>query len=168
VSTQIAVLESRIPGWDRFLEVLRTRFGRRERAASRSATARSRAREEDSTKVVTVGSVVRLFDLDAFHEVTVVLAPSGRAGARVGAVSVDSALGAALLGRGAGETVRFGSHEAPRRLQVVEVRGRVDERAWGPHAKRQASHRDAGDYAPARRTSEFANSAGAQPLPTAA
>jgi hypothetical protein len=68
---------------------------------------------------------------------TVIISPTDRAGQGTNRVVVDIPLGAALVGLRAGEHARFGSSTSPRRVHVIDVIGRLGERAFDPLAKRQ-------------------------------
>ena len=69
---------------------------------------------------VVVGSSVTLEDADGARERHFLVAP-GEADPRTGRISPESPLGAALLGRRAGETVEFAAPDGAVRLVVVGV-----------------------------------------------
>jgi hypothetical protein len=79
-----------------------------------------------------MGSIVRVFDVDALREATLVLAPAGWSGTTPGMVAVDSALGAALVGGRVGETRRWGGPSESNRLQIVSIAGRMPAKGWAP------------------------------------
>lgn len=80
--------------------------------------------------VVDVGSIVRVFAVDALREITLILAPAGVSGTTPGMVPENSPLAIALMGGRVGETRRWDSPTGPRRLQIVRIVGRLSESAW--------------------------------------
>ena len=108
----------------RAVEALRERFGRLTRASGRS--------DGVVQGVVEMGSIVRVFDVDALREATLVVAPAGWSGTTPGMVAADSALGAALVGGRVGETRRWGGPSESNRLQIVSIAGRMPAAGWAP------------------------------------
>ena len=120
----IPVLESRPDGLLRAVAAVRERLGRF-----------ARARRSDTGTlgdVVEVGSIVRVFAVDALREMTLVLAPAGGVGTTPGMVAADSALGATLVGGRVGETRRWESPSGAKRLQIVNIVGRMLAAASAP------------------------------------
>jgi hypothetical protein len=69
---------------------------------------------------VVVGSHVTISDPEEGHETYTLVAP-GEADARAGRISPDSPLGAALLGRRAGDVVNVATSDGTHRLTVVSI-----------------------------------------------
>jgi transcription elongation GreA/GreB family factor len=144
---------------------LRQRFDRG--GAERGPDGRLRRSDATTPDVVSVGSIVRVFDLEALREFTLIVAPDGRSGAEPDFVSAETAMVAALLGRREGEVFEFGPPSARRRLKVVEIKGRLGAQAWEPVADHQPAPRSAaGARLDATREAEVAPTPEA--LPTAA
>jgi hypothetical protein len=118
------VVHSRPFRLGRAVEALRERIGRLTRASGRSAGV--------VRDVVAMGSIVRVFDVDALREATLVLAPAGWSGTTPGMVAADSALGSALVGGRVGETRRWGGPSEANRLQIVSIAGRMPATGWAP------------------------------------
>ncbi len=71
--------------------------------------------------VVTMNSEVRVRDLDAQEAITFRIVYPSSANAEAGKVSVLAPLGMAVLGRKAGEVVRWHTPGGPRRLRVDRI-----------------------------------------------
>ena len=84
----------------------------------RSAIANAQMVQPDGRAVV--GSRVILSDAEGVREAYVLVAP-GQADARAGRISPDSPLGAALLGRRAGDAVEFTASAGTHRMTVDRV-----------------------------------------------
>jgi hypothetical protein len=118
------IVNSRLFRLSRAVEALRERVGRSARARRRNARVLG--------DVVEVGSIVRVFVVDTVREVTLVLAPAGWSATTPGMVVADSALGAALVGGRVGETRRWGGPSGPKRLQIVDIVGRMPAATSAP------------------------------------
>ena len=123
------VVKSRHFGLGRAVEALWEGIGRLGRARGRDAGV--------SRDVVEVGSVVRVFDVDALREATLVLAPNGWSGTTQGIVGADSPAGAALLGGRVGQVRRWDAPSGPRRLEVVGIVGRMPGATWAESTERR-------------------------------
>jgi hypothetical protein len=126
------VLESRPNALVTAVAAVRERLGRFARA--RPSGARTRR------GVVEVGSVVRVFAVDALRERTLILAPAGWSGPTPGVISADSAIGAALAGSRVGETRRWDSPSGLKRLRIVDIVGRIPTSAWARSKELAHSH----------------------------
>lgn len=129
---RVPVLESRPNGLARAVAAVRERLGRVARAR-RSDTGTLR-------DVVGVGSIIRVFAVDALREVTLIVAPKGWSGTTPGVVPADNPIAAALVGGRVGETRQFDSPSGPKRLQIVNIVGRLPAAAPAvsmelPHAR---------------------------------
>mgnify|MGYP003852664119 CR=1 FL=1 len=71
--------------------------------------------------IITMGSRVRLVDLDTSESLTFVLSYPDRADESMGKVSVLSTLGRAMLGRQVGDEIEWESDEGTRKLSVAKV-----------------------------------------------
>lgn len=80
---------------------------------------------DDAREVATIGSVVRVFAVDALRETTLFLAPAAWSGTTSGMVAADSPIGAALLGGRVTDVRTYDSPSGPKRLQIVAVDGRL-------------------------------------------
>ena len=122
------VVHSRPFRLGRAVEALRERIGRLTRASRRSAGV--------VRDIVGMGSIVRVFDVDALREATLVVAPAGWSGTTPGVVAADSALGAALVGGRVGETRRWGAPSESKRVQIVSIAGHMPATGWAPSKTR--------------------------------
>jgi transcription elongation GreA/GreB family factor len=84
----------------------------------RSAIANAHVVQSDGRGIV--GSHVTVSDADGFQESYLLVAP-GQADARAGRISTDSPLGAALLGRRAGDPVEIATAAGTHQLVVLRV-----------------------------------------------
>jgi transcription elongation factor GreA len=84
----------------------------------RSAIGRAHVVRPDGR--VVVGSRITVSDADRLEEAYVLVAP-GQADARAGCISPDSPVGAALLGRRAGDAVDVATSAATHRVTIVRV-----------------------------------------------
>ena len=156
----MSLMSSQLRRVSRVLAAVRANIGR---------FARSRPGDAGvSLDLVTVGSIVRVFAVDALRETTLILAPGARPDASPGHVPADSPIGAALFGGRAGETRQWESPSGTRRLIIVDIVGHIPECAWEPAAERRAVPRRAreADAATSRETVVPAPVVG--PLPAAA
>jgi transcription elongation factor GreA len=71
---------------------------------------------------VVVGSRVTVRRSDAINDTTYELVPPGMSDVRLGRISADSAIGAALIGRKPNEEVIFQAPVGDQRLTIVDVR----------------------------------------------
>lgn len=117
------------------LESLPNRLARAVAAVRERLARFARSRPSDAatrSDVVAVGSIVRVFAVDALRDVTLILAPAGSSRTTPGMVAADSPIATALMGGRVGETRRWESSSGSRRLQIIEIIGRLPEAAWTP------------------------------------
>jgi transcription elongation factor GreA len=75
----------------------------------------------DESGRVVVGSRVTVLRLNDTKAATYELVPPGMSDARLGRISADSALGAALMGLGANEQATFRAPAGEQRLTIIDV-----------------------------------------------
>lgn len=165
------VSDSRPDGLARIVSASPSRLGQfaRARAALKELVAGvTRKVARGSRDVVAPGSIVRVFDLDTFRETTVIVAPGSWSGTTRGFIRERSAIARGLIGGREGEIRTWDGPTGPRRLQVVEIKGRLSAQAFEPVADWRTAARRTETAGFERSRARVAPSPGAVPAPAAA